>query len=147
MWPITELRTLNSYGYALILIYFYTEALFSSFSYSLIRCIDFMGCVLSCFSHVQPFATLWTRAYQAPLSMGFSRQEYWSGLPFPSPGDLPNPRIQPVSHIAGRRFNLWATREAQPCLPEVVASIPKVSVHLEASPTSFPLLEQLFCFT
>ena len=43
-------------------------------------------------SHVRLFATLWTVAYQAPLSMGFSRQYYWSGLPFPSPGDLPNPR-------------------------------------------------------
>ena len=46
-------------------------------------------------SHVQLFATLWTVAYQAPPSMGFSRQEYWSGLPFPSPGDLPNPEIKP----------------------------------------------------
>ena len=43
-------------------------------------------------SHVRLFATPWTAAYQAPLSMGFSRQEYWSGLPFPSPGHLPNPR-------------------------------------------------------
>ena len=42
-------------------------------------------------SRVRLFATLWTVAYQAPLSMGFSRQYYWSGLPFPSPGDLPNP--------------------------------------------------------
>ena len=41
--------------------------------------------------------TPWTVAYQAPLSMGFSRQEYWSGLPFPSPGDLPNPGIEPGS--------------------------------------------------
>ena len=39
----------------------------------------------------------WTVAYQAPLSMGFSRQEYWSGLPFPSPGDLPDPGIKPGS--------------------------------------------------
>ena len=43
------------------------------------------------------FATLWIVAYQAPPSMGFSRQEYWSGLPFPSPGDLPNPGIEPGS--------------------------------------------------
>ena len=46
-------------------------------------------------SRVRLFATLWT--YQAPPSMGFSRQEYWSGLPFPSPGDLPNPGIEPRS--------------------------------------------------
>ena len=48
-------------------------------------------------SHVRLFATLWTVAYQAPPSMGFSRQEYWSGLPVPSPGDLPNPGIEPGS--------------------------------------------------
>ena len=48
-------------------------------------------------SHVQLFATLWTVAHQAPPSMGFSRQEYWGGLPFPSPGDLPNPGIEPRS--------------------------------------------------
>ena len=46
------------------------------------------------FSHVWLFATRWTVAYQAPLSMGFSRQEYWSGLPFPSPGDLPDSGIE-----------------------------------------------------
>ena len=48
-------------------------------------------------SHVQLFATPWTVAYQAPQSMEFSRQEYWSGLPFPSPGNLPNPGIEPRS--------------------------------------------------
>ena len=48
---------------------------------------------------IRLFATPWTVAHQAPLSMGFSRQEYWSGLPFPSPGDLPNPGIEPGSPI------------------------------------------------
>ena len=48
-------------------------------------------------SRVRLFATPWTVAYQAPPSMGFSRQEYWSGLPFPSPGDLPDPGIEPGS--------------------------------------------------
>ena len=48
-------------------------------------------------SRVQLFATPWTVAYQAPPSMGFSRQECWSGLPFPSPGDLPDPGIEPGS--------------------------------------------------
>ena len=48
-------------------------------------------------SRVRLFATPWTVAYQAPPSMGFSRQEYWSGLPFPSPRDLPNPGIKPRS--------------------------------------------------
>ena len=45
-------------------------------------------------SRVRLFAAPWTVAYQVPPSMGFSRQEYWSGLPFPSPGDLPNPAIE-----------------------------------------------------
>ena len=48
-------------------------------------------------SRVRLFVTPWTAAYQAPPSMGFSRQEYWSGLPFPSPGDLPDPGIEPRS--------------------------------------------------
>ena len=48
-------------------------------------------------SRVRLFATPWTVAYQAPPSVGFSRQEYWSGLPFPSPGDLPSPGIEPGS--------------------------------------------------
>ena len=48
-------------------------------------------------SHVQLFTTQWAVAYQAPPSMGFSRHKYWSGLPFPSPGDRPNPGIEPGS--------------------------------------------------
>ena len=62
---------------------------------------------------VSDSATGWTVAYQAPLSMGFSRQGYWSGLPFPALGNLPNPGIKPMStHIVGRRFTVWVTREA-----------------------------------
>ena len=53
--------------------------------------------LLSHFSHVRPSVTPWTAAYQASPSMGFSRQEHWSGLPFPSPGDLPNPGMEPGS--------------------------------------------------
>ena len=54
-------------------------------------------CVLSHFSHVQLFVTPWTVALQAPLSTGFSRQEFWSGLPGRPPGDLPHPGIKPGS--------------------------------------------------
>ena len=56
-------------------------------------------CVCVCYSlgHVQLFASLWTVTLQAPLSMGFSRQENWSGLPLTSPGDLLDPRIEPGS--------------------------------------------------
>ena len=64
-------------------------------------------CRLNCFSHVWLFVTLWTIAYQAPLSKGFSRQEYWSGLPCPPPGDLPDPETEPASlyiSCIGRQF-------------------------------------------
>ena len=54
---------------------------------------------MSALSHVHLFATSWTLAHQAPLSMGFSRQEYWNGLPFPTLGNLPNPGIKPTSPI------------------------------------------------
>ena len=57
------------------------------------------ACMLSLFSHVQLFATPWTVAHQAPVSMGFSRQKYWSGLPFPPPEDLPDPGIKPMSPV------------------------------------------------
>ena len=74
------------------------------------------ACVLNHFSYVQLSATLWTVAGQASLSMGFSRQEYWSGLPFPTPGDLPDPGIEPVSlsspALAGGFFTSSAAYEA-----------------------------------
>ena len=53
--------------------------------------------IFSCFSHVRLFAILWAIALQSPLSMGFSRQVDWSGLPFPSPGDFPDPGMEPMS--------------------------------------------------
>jgi len=59
------------------------------------------------------FATPCTVAYQAPLSMGFPKQEYWNWLPFPSPEELANPETEPVSPtLAGRFFTIWATRKA-----------------------------------
>ena len=70
------------------------------------------ACMLSHFSCVQPFVTLWTVAHQAPLSLGFSRQEYWSGLPCLPPGDLPTPGIKPASPaLAGRLFTTSTTWE------------------------------------
>ena len=76
----------------------------------------FCACVLSRFCCVWLCATLCTIANQAPLSMGFFRQEYWSGLPCPSPGDLPNPRMEPISlmspALAGGFFTTSATWDA-----------------------------------
>ena len=72
--------------------------------------------MVSRFSSVQLFATLGTVAHQAPLSMGFSRQDYWSRLPCPAPGDLPNPGIEPASFLctalAGSFFTTRANWEA-----------------------------------
>ena len=71
--------------------------------------------MLTCFSHVQLFATLLTVAYQTPLSMGFSKQENWAGLPCPPPSDLPEPRIKPWSltppALVGGFFTIRATWE------------------------------------
>ena len=80
--------------------------------------IAFSGCTImlqyksiSCFSHVQLFATPWTVTCQAPLSMGFSWQEYGSGYPYLSPGDLPNPGIEPRSPaLRTDSFIIWATK-------------------------------------
>ena len=72
--------------------------------------------MLSCFSPVQLFVTLWTVAHQSPLSMGFSRQEYWSGLLCPPPGDLPHPEIELASlmspALSGGFFTTSTTWEA-----------------------------------
>ena len=74
------------------------------------------ACVLSSFSRVQFFVILWTVTPQALLSMEFSRQEYWSRLLCPSPGDLSDPRIEPASlmspALAGKFFTTSATWEA-----------------------------------
>ena len=73
-------------------------------------------CELSSFSHIQLFATAWTTACQSPLSMGFSRHEYWSGLPFPPLGNPPDPGMEPMSPVspalAGGCFTSGTTWEA-----------------------------------
>ena len=80
--------------------------------------ISLYRCMLSHFSRVQLFATLWTVAHQVPLSVGFSRQEYWSGLLCPPLKDLPYPGIEPLSltspALAGRFFTTSTTWEALP---------------------------------
>ena len=80
-------------------------------------------CMLVHFSRVQLFVILWTIAHQSSLSMGFSRHEYWSGLPCPPSGDLPNPGMKPASltspALTGRFFTTSATRE----VPDIGISI------------------------
>ena len=86
-------------------------------------------------SHVRFFVTLWTGAHQAPVSTGFSRQEYWSVLPFPPAGDLPDPGIEPVPlmspALAGRLFTPRANSEAHMYIC--------VCVHTHSFSDSFPL--------
>ena len=71
-------------------------------------CVCVCVCLCTCSIMSNYFATLWTVTCQAPLSMGFPKQAYWSGLPFPLPGDLPHPGIKPTSlassALAGRLF-------------------------------------------
>ena len=116
--------------------------------------------MLSCFRRVRLFVTQWTVAHQAPLSMDYSRQEYWSGLPFPSPEDLLDPGIKPVSlgflELAGRFFttkphgkpinpvsqaNLGNFLDSLVVIPYVIyyllylrsASKPRSSLHLQSN--------------
>ena len=104
------LPTIANSGY---LCYFLLASLKSSYVFVSLLCVCVCSCVLSC---VRLFATPWIVACQAPLFMEVSRQEYWSGLPFPTPGDLPDPRIEPTSLVspvlAGRFFNHCPTWEA-----------------------------------
>ena len=102
----------------------------------------FLGhlCVLSLFSHVQLFVTPWTVVCHAPLSIGFSRQEYWNGLPCPPPGDLPDAGIEPVPltspALAGRFFTTSATWEAP--LPRASDANDLTCVFTHVSVLDFP---------
>ena len=73
-----------------------------------------MSHLVKSLSRVRLFTTPWTVAYQPPPSMGFSRQDYWSGLPFPSPGDLPNPGIEPESPALQADCNAAEALTSQP---------------------------------
>ena len=115
------------------------------------------GSKVKSLTRVRLFATPWTVAYQAPSSMGFSRQEYWSGLPFPSPGDLPNPGIEPGSP-ALRQMLYCLSHQGSPSnvrnltmlqftggnilwLSTAVSSpIPHPSTHLLSHPPLHPML-------
>ena len=91
-------------------------------------------CMLSHFSRVQLSVTPWIIAHEAPLSMGFCRQEYWSELPCSPPGDLPDPGIKPTSlmspPLAGRFFTTNITQEA-PIIPEGSLNLRERMYHLQ----------------
>ena len=84
--------------------------------------IDTYPCAPRHFSRVQLLANLWTGARQAPLSLGFSRQEYWSGLPRPPPEDLPDPDIKPASP-AWQADSLPLSHLGSPCIYELYTHI------------------------
>ena len=94
--------------------------------------------MLNCFSHVQLFVILWTVAHRVPLSKGFSRQEHWSGLPCPSPGDLPNPGIEPRS-LSYPALDADSLPLAPPvCFIVLLSEVPKL-------PTNPPVRGLLMC--
>ena len=112
--------------------------------------------MLSCFSHVQPLETLYTVTHLAPLSMGFSRQEYWSGLPCPPPGDLPDPGIEPtflMSPALAVRFSTTSETSvqfssvAQSCptlaTPWSIACQASLSITNSRSPTKLMSIESV----
>ena len=87
-------------------------------------CVHTRVCVLS---NVQLFANLWTVAHQAPVSIQYFRQEYWSGLPFPPPGDLPIPGIESASLVSGtlQEDSLLLSHQGSPIKQVVLASFYK----------------------
>ena len=88
------------------------------------------ACILGCFSHVQLLVILWTVAPQAPLSMGFSRQEYWNGLPCPPPRDLPNTGIKPcLLHWQVESLTL-----VPPGKPGISGQTSELLIEVEAAP-------------
>ena len=88
LFPKFHIKLGSSYSKCSWLTFSVILLLILVFSFPLVR---------RCFSHVRLFVTLWTMAHQAPLSKGFSRQEYGSGVPCPPPGNLPDPGIEPTS--------------------------------------------------
>ena len=98
-------------------------------------------------SHVRLFVSPWTVAHQASLSTGFSRQEYWSGLPFPSPGDLPDPGIKPVSAALVGGFFTTAPIHSTMIFSSVAQSCPTLCDPMNRSTPGLPVHHQLPEFT
>ena len=105
-------------NYIVFHIYTYTVILFFLCENVLHDVCGYVGACIQSLHPIQLFMAPWTVASKFLLSMGFSRKEYWSGLPFPPPRCLPDPGIEPtspcVSWIAGRFFTCWAIREPLP---------------------------------
>ena len=101
-------------------------------------------CMLSSFSCVQLFAIRWTTACQAPLSMGFSRQEYWNGLPCPSLGDLPDPGIEPTFLMSpALAIGFSTTSDISVQFSSVTQSRPTLCDPMNCSTPGLPVHHQL----
>ena len=98
-----------------------------------------LSVVVQSFSRVRLFVTPWTLAHQGPLSMGFSRQEYWSGLPFSFPGDLPEPEIKLTSPTLAGRFFTPELPGKHPRQPKVIGLLSVYSVEAEIETTASSL--------
>ena len=110
------------------------------------NCSSLYACMLSHFSHVQLSATPWTVAHKAPLSKGFSRQEYWSGLLCLPPGDLPDPGIEPWSPASPTLANAFFTTSAPwttLSVTSVTQSCPLLFDLMDCSSAGFPVHHQL----
>ena len=99
---------------------------------------DICVCVLS-HSIMFDSVTPWIVARQAPLSMGFSRQEYWSGLPFPTPGDLPNPGMEPMSLTSPAMAGEFFTTAAAAAAAKSLQSCPTPCDPIDGSPPVSPI--------
>ena len=96
-------------------------------------------CMLNHFSHIRLFAMLWTVAHQAPLSMAFPRQEYWSGWPYPPPGDLPNPERYQVSQDSLVVKNLTANTGVIRDVSLTLGNISRTDAEAEVTIKGYPL--------
>ena len=115
---VVSVCTLTSRKWDIMLLYILVIYWFVRFfCFGNIMDEKYLSCVLNHFSYVWLLVTLWIVSHQAPLSMGFSRQEYWSMFPCPLTGNLPNPRIKPgclmSPALIGRFFTTSTTWEAQ----------------------------------
>ena len=102
-----------------------------------------LACVLSRFSCVQFFSTLWTVIHQAPLSLGFSRQGYWSGIPSPLPGDLPNPGMNP-SPLHLQHWQASSSALAPPGKPVNPLTLPLIGLLLGSEWETSILVSRVF---
>ena len=113
------------------------------------RCKPTHACILSCFSRVRLCVTLWTIVRQSPLSTGLSRREYWSGLPCPPPGDLPDPGNESLRSACISRWLLdhWSHLGRPARLHRLFRALHNLVLFLPSSHSSFQVSDPLMVLT